>query len=171
MTVDELKIMKDNECILFVRGIYPFFCNKFVIEKHPNYKRLEDFDPDNAYLIKDIETVKFNDEAEAESGENIYSEPVEDDGETEKTSSEDVPTKDDEIEQSVTIEEILGDRKPAARRVHTANPLKAFPKDPKKGSVAASLDDTDTVVTAEPHLRPPYTEVTEESYLDDLDTI
>ena len=25
MTVDELKVMKDNECILFVRGIYPFF--------------------------------------------------------------------------------------------------------------------------------------------------
>ncbi len=171
MTVDELKIMKDNEWILFVRGIYPFFCNKFVIEKHPNYKRLEDFNSDNAYLIKDIETVKFNDEAEAESGENIYSEPVEDNEETEKTSSEDVPTKDDEIEQSVTIEETLGDRKPAARRVHTANPLKAFPKDPKKGSVAASLDDTDTVVTAEPHLRPPYTEVAEESYLDDLDTI
>lgn len=31
MTVDELKVMKDNECILFVRGIYPFFCIKFVI--------------------------------------------------------------------------------------------------------------------------------------------
>ena len=30
MTVDELKIMKDNECILFVRGLYPFFCDKFV---------------------------------------------------------------------------------------------------------------------------------------------
>ena len=74
MTVDELKIMKDNECILFVRGIYPFFCDKFVIEKHPNYKRLEDFNPDNAYLIKDIETVKFNDEVETESDENIYSE-------------------------------------------------------------------------------------------------
>ncbi|MCM1167134.1 MAG: type IV secretory system conjugative DNA transfer family protein [Lachnospiraceae bacterium] len=158
MTVDELKIMKDNECILFVRGIYPFFCNKFVIEKHPNYKRLEDFDSQNAYLIKDIETVKFNDESEAESGEDIHSEPVED----EKNSSEDVPK--DEIEQSVTIEEILGGR------VHTAAPVQ-FPKDPKNGSVAASLDDTDTVVTAEPHLRPPYTEVAEESYLDDLDSI
>ena len=176
MTVDELKIMKDNECILFVRGIYPFFCNKFIIEKHPNYKRLEDSDPDYAYLIKDIETVKFNDEAEAESGENIYSEPVEDTenesgGAEEKTkqstrhsSSEEVPTQDD-IDRSVTIEEIIGGR------VHTANPLKAFPKDPKKGSVAASLDDLDMVVTAEPHLRPPYTEVSKESYLDDWDNI
>ncbi|MBD5157305.1 MAG: type IV secretory system conjugative DNA transfer family protein, partial [Butyrivibrio sp.] len=175
MTVDELKIMKDNECILFVRGIYPFFCNKFIIEKHPNYKRLEDSDPDNAYLIKDIETVKINDEPEAESGENIYSEPVEDTEKeggaaenpkqsTRNSSSEEVRTQDD-IDRSVTIEEIIGGR------VHTANPLKAFPKDPKSGTVAASLDDLDMVVTAEPHLRPPYTEVSEESYLDDWDTI
>lgn len=165
MTVDELKIMKDNECILFVRGIYPFFCDKFVIEKHPNYKQLEDFDSQNAYLIKDIETVKFNDEFETESVENIYSEPVEDRGDTDKTSSEDVPKKDDEIEQSVTIEDIIG------HQVHTANTRKTFPKDPKTGTVAASLDNQDMVVTAEPHLRPPYTEVAEESYLDDWDTI
>lgn len=165
MTVDELKIMKDNECILFVRGIYPFFCDKFVIEKHPNYKRLEDFDSQNAYLIKDIETVKFNDEVETESDENIYSEPVEGSGDTDKTSSEDVPKQQDEIEQSVAIEDIIG------HQVHTANTRKPFPKDPKKGSVAASLDDMDMVITAEPHLRPPYTEVAEESYLDDWDTI
>lgn len=165
MTVDELKIMKDNECILFVRGIYPFFCDKFVIEKHPNYKRLEDFDSQNAYLIKDIETVKFNDEIETESGENIYSEPVEDSGDTDKTSSEDVPKQQDEIEQSVAIEDIIG------HQVHMANTRKPFPKDPKTGTVAASLDDMDMVITAEPHLRPPYTEVAEESYLDDWDTI
>lgn len=165
MTVDELKIMKDNECILFVRGIYPFFCNKFVIEKHPNYKRLEDFNPDNAYLIKDIETVKFNDEIETESGENIYSEPVEDSGDTDQTSSEDVSKQQDEIEQSVAIEDIIG------HQVHTANIPKPFPKDPKTGTAAANLDDTDMVVTTEPHLRPPYTEVAEESYLDDWDTI
>lgn len=165
MTVDELKIMKDNECILFVRGIYPFFCDKFVIEKHPNYKRLEDFDNQNAYLIKDIETVKFNGDTEADSGEDIYSESVEDNDVTDKSSSEDVSKKDDEIEQSVAIEDIIG------HQVHTANTRKPFPKDPKKGSVAASLDDQDMVITAEPHLRPPYTEVAEESYLDDWDTI
>ena len=173
MTVDELKIMKDNECILFVRGIYPFFCDKFVIEKHPNYKRLEDYDLDNAYLIKDIETVKFNDEIETESGENIYSEPVEDteNDNSEKpkksirnSSSEEVPTQDD-IDRSVTIEDIIG------HQVHTANTRKPFPKDPKNGSVKASFDDQDMVITAEPHLRPPYTEVAEESYLDDWDTI
>lgn len=59
MTVDELKVMKDNECILFVRGIYPFFCDKFVIEKHTNYKLLEDADKNNAYLLSNVNTVKF----------------------------------------------------------------------------------------------------------------
>ena len=177
MTVDELKIMKDNECILFVRGIYPFFCDKFVIEKHPNYKRLEDFNPDNAYLIKDIKTVKFNDNADAESGEDIYTEPVEDteNGNSEKssrpvrkTSSEEVPKQQDEIEQSIAIEDIIGHQ---IHTVNTVNEAKSFPKDPKTGTAAASLDDTDTVVTAAPHLKPPYTEVAEESYLDDWDNI
>ena len=109
--------------------------------------------------------MKFNDEVETESGENIYSEPVEGSGDTDKTSSEDVPKQQDEIEQSVAIEDIIG------HQVHTANTRKPFPKDPKKGSVVASLDNQDMVVTVEPHLRPPYTEVAEESYLDDWDTI
>ena len=77
MTVDELKVMKDNECILFVRGIYPFFCNKFVIEKHPNYKLLEDWDRDNAYLISDIKTVQYGYYDEQEN-DDLHSEPVED---------------------------------------------------------------------------------------------
>ena len=164
MTVDELKIMKDNECILFVRGIYPFFCDKFVIEKHPNYKRLEDSDPDNAYLIKDIETVKFNDSSEQEN-DDLHSEPVEDSGEADKSPSEDVPKKEDEIEQSVTIEDIIGNQ------VHTAVQPREFPKAPKSGSVPANLDGSDMVVTTEPLLKPPFTEVSEESYLDDLDTL
>ena len=106
MTVDELKVMKDNECILFVRGIYPFFCDKFVIEKHPNYKLLEDSDKDNAYLISDIKTVQYGSFDEQEN-EDLHSEPVEDSenqignvvAETEisarKLSSEDVPDRDE----------------------------------------------------------------------------
>ena len=77
MTVDELKVMKDNECILFVRGIYPFFCIKFVIEKHPNYKLLEDWDRNNAYLISDIKTVQYGYYDEQEN-EDLHSEPIDD---------------------------------------------------------------------------------------------
>lgn len=174
MTVDELKVMKDNECILFVRGIYPFFCDKFVIEKHPNYKLLEDSDKDNAYLISDIKTVQYG-SCDEQENEDLHSEPVEDSenmngnaaSETEmsdhKTSSEDVP--DNDIEQSVTIEDIIGNQ------VHTFIASKEFPKDPKQGFAPANLDNTEMVVTAEPTLKPPFTEVAADSYLDVFDEI
>ncbi len=173
MTVDELKIMNDNECILFVRGLYPFFCDKFVIEKHPNYKLLEDFNPDNAYLIKDIETVKFNDNGGAED-EDLHSEPAEDlengSGETVSKSGEDVPEKniENEIERSVTIEEITGGLPPCGNVDHLRSRI---PKRPKNGSEPANLDNTEVIVTSEPNLKPPFIEVAEKNYLDIFDEI
>lgn len=174
MTVDELKVMKDNECILFVRGIYPFFCIKFVIEKHPNYKLLEDWDRNNAYLISDIKTVQYGYYDEQEN-EDLHSEPIDDSESTSgnvvtkteitdrRTSSEEA--LDQEFEQSVTIEDIIGNQ------VHTFIGAKEFPKDPKHGFAPANLDNTEMVVTAEPNLKPPFTEVTDESYLDSFDVI
>lgn len=189
MTVDELKVMKDNECILFVRGIYPFFCDKFVIEKHPNYKLLEDSNKDNAYIISDINTVQYGSSDEPEN-EDLHSEPVEDSEKqmgnavtkTEmsdrKTSSEDCSQNDllskeenlnanrlKEFEQSVTIEDIIGNQ------VHTFIGAKEFPKDPKQGFAPANLDNIEMVVTAEPNLKPPFIEVTDENYLDSFDVI
>ena len=189
MTVDELKVMKDNECILFVRGIYPFFCDKFVIEKHPNYKLLEDSNKDNAYLISDIKTVQYGSCDEQET-EDLHSEPIEDsekqignavtesDMSDRKTSSKDRSQNDllnneenlnanrlNEIEQSVTIEDIIGNQ------VHTFIGAKEFPKDPKQGFAPANLDNTEMVVTAEPNLKPPFIEVTDENYLDSFDVI
>ena len=76
MTVDELKVMKDEECILFVRGIAPFFSKKFVIEKHLNYSRLEDSNKKYAYGMENITTIrteKLTDQDE----EELMSEPVE----------------------------------------------------------------------------------------------
>ena len=157
MTVDELKVMKDNECILFVRGLYPFFCDKFVIEKHPNYKLLEDSDKKNAYLLSNIKSVKFQYEKE---NENLNTEPAD---ESEK--SEDVPAN--ETEQSVTIEEIIGTQE------HTYSVLKEFPTDPKKGTVSAQIDNTEVIVTAEPKIDagPPFPEVAEDNYLNEYDSI
>lgn len=71
MTTDELKVMKPNECVLIVRALYPFFCHKFDIEKHQNYKYLEDSNKNYAYLIDDLHTEKATDMTE------IYSETVE----------------------------------------------------------------------------------------------
>lgn len=59
MTPDELKVMKPSECVLMVRAYYPFFCHKFKIENHPNYKYLEDSNPDYAYEIDSLHTEKM----------------------------------------------------------------------------------------------------------------
>lgn len=173
MTVDELKVMKDNECILFVRGIYPFFCNKYRIERHPNYKLLEDYDGRNAYLIKDIEMVKFQFDDEQENEDN-YSEPAEEipndvnvctaDSESTK-SSEDV--SDNGIEQSVTIDDI----RKVGVQAHSYISSKEIPKSPKSGTLPADISDSENLVTAEPQLKPPFTEVAEDSYLDLFDEI
>ncbi len=173
MTLDELKVMKDNECILLVRGIYPFFCDKFIIENHFNYKLLEDSNENNAYLLSDVNTVKFGFGNEQEN-EDLHSEPAEDSEKSSgdavvsqeqsdrKTSSEDVPNN--EFEQSVTIEEIIG------CQAHTYIAPKDIPKSPKGGGTEpAELESSDKMVTAEPQLKPPFTEVKEEEYLDVFD--
>ena len=61
MTTDELKTMKPNQCVLIVRALYPFLCTKFDIEKHPNYRYLEDSNPKFAYIIDDLHTEKSPD--------------------------------------------------------------------------------------------------------------
>ncbi len=175
MTVDELKVMKDNECVLFVRGIYPFFCDKFVIEKHLNYKLLEDSNKDNAYLLSDVNTVKFSFDNEQEN-EDLHSEPVLDSennsGEAasvtehsdKKLSSEDAPNI--EFEKSATMEDIRS----IGEQPHTFITSPPIPKSPKGGGTEpAELESSDIMITAEPQLKPPFTEVKEEEYLDVFD--
>ena len=164
MTVDELKTMKDNECILFVRGIYPFFCNKYVIEKHLNYPLLEDSNKDNAYILSEIKTVRFDYGLEQGEEAELHSEPV---GDGEKEAVEQSESKPNEEENPVTVEDI------GSEEYHndSRDSYHEIPKEPKGGgSVPATLDETeDTTLTMEPRLKPPFTEVTEESYLDNFD--
>ncbi|WP_225229544.1 VirD4-like conjugal transfer protein, CD1115 family [Paenibacillus gallinarum] len=40
MTIDEISQMPDKNCILFIRGLRPFYSEKFKLESHPNYKLL-----------------------------------------------------------------------------------------------------------------------------------
>lgn len=56
MTPDEIGAMPDSDCILLIRGLPPFYSKKYIIEKHKNYKFLEDCNKANAYDIKDIIT-------------------------------------------------------------------------------------------------------------------
>ena len=49
MTQDEIAVMDGGKCILQLRGVRPFFSEKYDITKHPKYKYLSDFDKKNAF--------------------------------------------------------------------------------------------------------------------------
>ena len=49
MTQVEIAVMDGGKCILQVRGVRPFFSDKFDITRHPKYKYLSDADPKNAF--------------------------------------------------------------------------------------------------------------------------
>lgn len=50
MTPDEIMRMPENECILLVRGLYPFYDKKFEYTKHPNYPKTGDADKKLRYI-------------------------------------------------------------------------------------------------------------------------
>lgn len=95
LTPDELKVMKPNECVLIVRALYPFFCHKFDIEKHPNYKYLEDSEPDNAYLIDDLHTEKS-----PPPKSDLYTEDISENIDLDEKPITDIDVPPDEIEES-----------------------------------------------------------------------
>ena len=51
MSEDEIAIMDGGKCILQLRGVRPFFSEKFDITKHPHYKYLADADKKNAFDV------------------------------------------------------------------------------------------------------------------------
>lgn len=52
MSQDEIAVMDGSKCILQLRGVRPFFSDKFDITKHPNYRLLSDFDKKNEFDIE-----------------------------------------------------------------------------------------------------------------------
>ncbi len=125
---------------------------------------------DNAYLLSEITTVKADITEETEE-QDLHTEPVEESSPEEAAESdipkrEDAPKKDTEFEQSVTLEDIQN----IGTQAHTYIGSRKMPKAPAGGgSEPARLDETDKVITAQPELHPPFTEVSEESYLDGFD--
>jgi type IV secretion system protein VirD4 len=49
MTQDEIAVMDGGKCILQLRGVRPFFSDKYDITRHPNYQYLSDADAKNAF--------------------------------------------------------------------------------------------------------------------------
>lgn len=58
MMADEIGRMPDTDCILMIKGIYPFYSQKYDITKHPRYQELHDPDihPENRYDYNKIVT-------------------------------------------------------------------------------------------------------------------
>lgn len=52
MSQDEIAVMDGGKCIMQLRGVRPFFSNKFDITKHKQYRLLSDYDPKNAFDIE-----------------------------------------------------------------------------------------------------------------------
>ena len=52
MSQDEIAVMDGGKCIMQLRGVRPFFSNKFDITKHKQYKLLSDYDEKNALDIE-----------------------------------------------------------------------------------------------------------------------
>ena len=153
--------MKDNECILFVRGIYPFFCDKFKIEKHPNYVLLEDSAKENAYLLSDIHTVTAQSDMQDEMDNgDLMTEPAEEDGTDKKDSKK---NKDEDVE----VESVENSDKLALNTNHDHSEGQIGTKMPKKGPDPADIENDDKVMTTQQtNLQPPYIDVTEDNYLD-----
>ena len=49
---DELAVMDGSKCILQLRGVRPFFSDKFDITKHKRYKELSDYDKKNEFDVE-----------------------------------------------------------------------------------------------------------------------
>ena len=53
MSQDEITVMDGGKCIYQLRGVRPFYSDKFDITKHKNYKLLEDYDKKNLFDVEE----------------------------------------------------------------------------------------------------------------------
>ena len=52
MSQDEIAVMDGSKCIMQLRGVRPFFSDKFDITKHKQYTLLSDYDKKNEFDIE-----------------------------------------------------------------------------------------------------------------------
>ncbi|MDE6848797.1 MAG: type IV secretory system conjugative DNA transfer family protein [Ruminococcus sp.] len=73
MQPNEVATMPISDCIVRIRSHNPFYCTKYPIEKHPNFKFLEDYDKKNAFDVKTVHAVTLQEFTE----KNTKKAPVE----------------------------------------------------------------------------------------------
>ena len=59
MSQDEISVMDGGKCILQVRGVRPFYSEKYDITKHKRYKELSDFDEKNLFDVEAFLSTKL----------------------------------------------------------------------------------------------------------------
>ena len=59
MTIDELTTMDGNKCILQLRGLRPFFSQKYDLKKHPNYKHTAEANKKNTFNTNKLLSTKL----------------------------------------------------------------------------------------------------------------
>lgn len=56
---NEIGTMSITDCVLLMRSHNPFYCQKYPIEKHPNYELIGDNNSDNNFDVSKIKAVSF----------------------------------------------------------------------------------------------------------------
>ena len=59
MSVDELAVMDGSKCIVQLRGVRPFFSDKYDLTRHPKYHLTSDYDEKNYFDIEKFLDHKF----------------------------------------------------------------------------------------------------------------
>ena len=145
---------------MFVRGIAPFFSQKFKIEKHVNYKRLEDSDKKFAYGMENVITKTAERKSPTDEIE-LTTESVSETDETEsevrelvnevmnQENSDKLPSDSDFDIPTAIIEEVIGENfhsgTPLSTEDNTTifNSIKAeIAEEDKPFSVQSSLDES-----------------------------
>ena len=66
MTEDEIAVMDGGKCILQIRGVRPFYSDKYDITKHPNYRLLADYSEKNRFRVEKELDPKYTPKADEE---------------------------------------------------------------------------------------------------------
>ena len=72
MSRDELAVMDGNKCILQLRGVRPFYSDKFDITKHKRYKQLSDYDKKNEFHVEEYMKHQMEVRLEPEEQFDLY---------------------------------------------------------------------------------------------------
>lgn len=65
MQPNEISTMPISDCIVLIRSHNPFYCTKYPIEQHPNFKFLEDYDKANIFDVHTIRSISVEEFEEA----------------------------------------------------------------------------------------------------------